>query len=104
VGGFDWAQAALFHPLLEMANGFLELLRPDLNPLLERPVMLVAFAPILDVNGLEQPHFLEKFKRADAAASFQGRLGRSFDAVLEIALVKVSHFGVVPFVLRIVPL
>jgi hypothetical protein len=63
VGGFDGAQAALFDPLLEMADGLLKLLRPDLNPRLKHPVMLVTFAPALDVARLKQPHFLQQFQR-----------------------------------------
>jgi hypothetical protein len=38
--------------------------------------MLFSFAPVLDLDRLQQPHFLEQFKRADAAVSFQGRLDR----------------------------
>ena len=92
-------QAALFDPLLEMADGLLKLLRPDLNPWLKHPVMLVAFAPALDVARLQQPHFLEQFQRADAAVSFQGCLGRALDALLEVAVGWVSHLACFPSLL-----
>ncbi|MGP8236174.1 MAG: hypothetical protein ACLQVW_12285 [Limisphaerales bacterium] len=72
----------------------MKLLRPDLNPRLEHPVMFVAFAPTLDVERLQQPHLLEQFQRADGAASFQGRLSRSLDALLEVAVEEASHWRV----------
>ena len=59
VRGFEWTQAALFHPLMKMLNSLLKLLRSDLNPLLEHAIMFVAFAPTLEVDWLEQPHLLE---------------------------------------------
>src|ERR1022692_2393764 len=64
----------------------LKLLRPDLNPGLEHPVILVTLAPALDVDWLQEPHLLKQFKRADAAVAVQGRLGRLFDAFLEAAV------------------
>ena len=82
VGGLEGPQAVLFHPLLEMTNGLLKLLRPDLYPGLEQAVMLGALAPALDVYRLQEPHLLEQFKRADAAVSVQGRLGRLLNAFL----------------------
>ena len=61
-------------PLLEMADGVLELLRPDLDGGLEHGIKLVALAPGLHVEQLEEAHLLEQLQRADAAVTLQDRL------------------------------
>lgn len=69
--GFPGPQPALRGPLLETTNSLLELLRPDLNPRFEDAVILVALAPGLEMEGLQQQHRLDPFQRANAAVPLQ---------------------------------
>jgi hypothetical protein len=69
-----------------MENGLLELLRSDLDPRLEDAVILVALAPALDVDGLQESNVLKQFQRTNAAVLPQRRFRGLRYALLKIAV------------------
>ncbi|HYT61159.1 MAG TPA: hypothetical protein VEL06_13375 [Haliangiales bacterium] len=81
---FKRAQTARLRPCSEATERLLEFLRSHLNPLFENSIMLVAFAPALNVAMVQQAHVLEEFERAHGATCFQSSVSRGDDSIAEL--------------------
>ena len=69
----------------------LKFLRPHLYPRLERLVLLVSFAPGLEMNGVQEQHSPKQFERADAARPLQLGLRRLNHSLLQTGMRSFDH-------------
>ena len=90
VGGLKRFQLLLTHPLEEDFVGGAELLCTALNVWFQRPEVLVAFPPLLDVARLKKSQLLEQFERPDSSLALQHGFRRLNDTFSQSARPSVA--------------